>query len=133
MSDCPSKWKLDVNDRYQRAVGTITSLATASFVLPILFLKEVVNVQGKTIADALSGWVYAGWGALAISICSAIVYYFCSAKWVKLAWGKDADIFGINVTDRPVERLLDYSYFFMMTGFVAGFFCIIMFMVNYSR
>jgi len=130
---CPNQWKLDVNDRYQMAVGVITSLSTASFVLPLFFLKQVLNLHDKSIADALSGWVYVGWAGLAISIASAIVYYFCSAKWVKLAWEKEADIFGIKVGNALVEKLLDYSYFLMMVGFIGGFACTIIFMVTYTH
>lgn len=132
--DCLNKWKLDVNDRYQKAVGVVTSLSTAALVLPIFFVKDVAKLNGvQSIAGALSSWwVYVGWALLAISVLSGIIYFFCSAKWVKLAWEKEADIFGIKVSDEFVEMMLDGSYFLMMAGFVTGFVCILVFIVNFS-
>ena len=133
MSDCPNKWKLDVNDRYQKAVGVVTSLSTAALALPIFFLKDIVDIKGAhSIAGALSLWTYVGWILLSISVLSGIIYYFCSAKWVKLAWGQKADIFGKEVSESSVETMLDVSYFFMMTGFIAGVFCTLEFVVNFS-
>jgi hypothetical protein len=134
VSECPEKWKLDVNDRYQKAVGIITSLSTLCIVIPVLFLRDVLGVdQSESIASILSLWVYVGWALLGISILSSIIYYFSSAKWVKLAWGKPADMFGIPITAPWVERLLDWSYFMMMVGFVGGFICVVLFMVNFTR
>jgi hypothetical protein len=133
-SECPNQWKLDVNDRYQKAVGVVTSLSTAALVLPIFFVKDVAKLNGvQSIAGALSSWwVYVGWPLLAISVLSGIIYFFCSAKWVKLAWEKEADIFGRKVSDEFVEMMLDGSYFLMMAGFVTGFVCILAFIVNFS-
>jgi hypothetical protein len=133
MSDCPNKWKLDVNDRYQKAVGVVTTLSTAALVLPIFFLKDIAKIDGvHSIAGALSAWWVAGWFLLATSVLSGIIYYFCSAKWVKLAWGMKADIFGIKVSDQAVETMLDVSYFLMMTGFITGLFCTLAFIVTFS-
>jgi hypothetical protein len=132
MSECPEQWKLDVNDRYQAAVGVVSSLATASLVLPIFFLKDMVSSESQqSIADSISWFVIAGWILLGLSILSAIIYQYCSAKWVKLAWGKEADMFGIKVTERPVENALDTTYFLMMAGFLSGLFCMLAFMATY--
>jgi putative oxidoreductase len=131
--ECQNKWKLDVNDRYQKAVGVVVSLSTAALTLPIFFLKDIVDKKGlHSIAQVLSLSVYLGWVLLSISVLSGIIYYFCSAKWVKLAWGQRADIFCINVTEVSVERMLDVSYFLMMTGFLGGVFSILEFVVTFS-
>ena len=133
MSNFPGQWKLDVNDRYQKAVGIITNMSTLSIVIPILFLRNVLGIgQTQSIADVLSLWVYVSWASLGLSIFSAIMYYFFSAKWVKLAWGKPADIFGKSLTDKFAERILDGSYLIMMTSFVIGFACILVFIVTFT-
>lgn len=133
MGDCPNQWKLDVNDRYQKAVGVVTSLSTAASTFPIFFLKDLLEIKGaRSIAEVLSFSVYLGWIFLAVSVLSGISYYFCSAKWTKLAWGKEADVFGIDVKEGPVETMLDVSYFFMMAGFVGGVFCILKFVVDFQ-
>jgi len=132
MSECPEQWKLDVNDRYQAAVGVVNSLAAASLVLPIFFLKDINGFEsGKSITDSISCLVVVGRSLLGLSILSTIIYQYCSAKWVKLAWGKSADMFGIKVMEGPVEWALDITYFLMMTGFLSGLVCMIIFMVKF--
>ena len=133
MSSCPDQFKLDVNDRYQKGVALVTSLSTASLILPILFLKDIVNVTGnQTVADALTSDVYLGWKMLAASIFLGVLYYFFSAKWVKLAWGKSTDIFWVPVSEGFVEYLLDASYLVMMICFGGGMYYILSFVVEYS-
>jgi len=133
MSNCPNKWKLDVNDRYERGVGVVTSLSSASLVLPILFLKDIAQISStKSFVSSLSCWTYSGWFFLSLSVLSGIIYYFCSAKWVKLAWDKKADIFGKEVNESFVENLLDGSYFLMMTGFILGLGSMVIYMVTFT-
>ena len=133
MSECENQWKIDVNDRYERAVGVVTSLSSASLVLPILFLKDIASINSVTsFATSLNYWTFGGWILLSLSILSGIIYYFSSAKWVKLAWGQSADIFGIQVRERLIENLLDITYFIMMTGFLTGLAAMIVFMVTFT-
>jgi hypothetical protein len=133
MSKCPEQFKLDVNERYQKGVGLVTSLATASLVLPILFLKDIVNVtKTQTVAEALTPDVYLGWKLLAVSIGLGVIYYYFSAKWVKLAWDEKTDICWIPVNANFVEKLLDYSYLIMMACFGWGMYEILSFIVEYA-
>ena len=140
MSECQNQWKIDVNDRYQKAVGVVASLSTASLVLPIIFLRDIAGLQGKqSIVDVISGLVYFSWGSLILSVFAAIIFYYCSAKWVKLAWGQEPDFFGKKklfgkniISEQFIEYLLDGSYFVMMMGFLLGLTCILIFIVNYS-
>ena len=133
MSECKNQWKLDVNDRYERGVGVVTSLSSASLVLPILFLKDIAGIgTTRSFAESLSCWVYSGWFLLSLSVLSGIIYYFCSAKWVKLAWEKPTDIFGMSVQEPFIEKLLDYCYFLMMTGFLLGLSAMIVYMVTFK-
>jgi hypothetical protein len=132
MSDCPGQWRIDVNDKYQQAVGVVTSLATASMILPIFFLKDIMGTNSSSLANMLNRWAYAGWACLAIAVLSAIVYYYSSAKWVKLSWERPADMFGIAVTEPFVERVLDITYFLMMSGFVGGLALMIVFITTFA-
>src|SRR5882757_506165 len=83
--ECPEQWRIDVNNKYQNAVGVVISLATGAMVLPILFLREIVKDEKRSLAHLLNLWAYTGWILLSLSILSGILYHFCSAKWVKLA------------------------------------------------
>ena len=128
----PEQWKIDVNDRYQKAAGLVISLSTASLMLPIFFLKNILAVGGdKAIIDVVDKYVYWGWSLLGASIFSGILYLFFSAKWVKLSWKKETDIFWIPVNKKWTEHLLDWSYFMMMGGFLGGIACILKYMATY--
>ena len=140
MRDCVNQWKIDVNDRYQKAVGVVAGLSTASLILPIFYLKDIVGLgDDDSIADIITWLVYLAWGLLALSVLAAVIYYYVSAKWVKLAWGKKPDFFGKTrlfgwnmVSDKALERMLDGSYFTMMVGFIVGLFCMLVFVVNFT-
>src|SRR5213079_885171 len=46
--DRPERWKIEVNDRYQKVVDVIIGLATASLVLPPFLLRTYLGVQEGT-------------------------------------------------------------------------------------
>lgn len=132
MTQCAEQWKLDVNERYQKTVGIVTSLSTGTIVLPIIFLRNIAGTApGTSIVSSFNPWLYIGWGLLAVSVLAAIIYCYASAKWVKLAWVQKADMFGHTVSAAAVERILDYSYFAMMAGFMLGFTAIVIFMSSH--
>lgn len=134
MNESPEQWMLDLNNRHHATVGVVTILSTISMALPIFFLKNIVNINsGRSLLDSLSWWAIIGWAMLALSIVCALVYYYHSAKWIRLAWGRDADICGFNVGKRFVEAVLDYSYFLMMVGFASGVICILAFMMTFHQ
>lgn len=127
-SSTTERWRLDVNERYQKAVGTVVTLATLVLGGPFLFLKTLPT--GKSLRDVLGRAV---WGevSLGISILFAVIYFFFSAKWVKLALVSEADFFWIPLRKGLVEFVLDLSYFFMTLGFLVGVFFIVQFMTTY--
>src|SRR5260221_8147992 len=123
------RWKLDVNERYQRAVSTVITLSTAALGSPIVFLKDIH--ANRSILDVLTFSAYMGGILLAMSIVCAVVYYFYSAKWVKLALVNQADFFGIPIGKETVESVLDVTYFIMMIGFLVGVYFMLQFMATY--
>jgi hypothetical protein len=127
-STADGRWRLDVNERYQRVASTVVTLATLVLGGPFLFLKTLP--AGKSLLDVLGRTV---WGevSLGISIFCAVIYFFFSAKWAKLALIEEADFFWIPLGKRFVEFVLDSSYFLMMIGFLAGVFFIVQFMTTY--
>lgn len=83
------QWKIETNDRYQKVTGTIIGLATASLVLPILFLRNFLAIpENKSLDIYLCSLIYWSWVLFALSILSGTVFYYLSAKWVKQAWGQ---------------------------------------------
>jgi hypothetical protein len=52
-------WKIEVNDRYQKLVGSVISLATGALVLPALFLKEILGIsEKKALVDYIDWRVF---------------------------------------------------------------------------
>jgi hypothetical protein len=122
------RWKLDVNDRYQKAVGTVVTLATLALGGPFIFLK---NLTGESLLSVFTQSAVWGESLLGASIVCAMIYYFFSAKWVKLALLQKADFFKIPLGSWFVEKTLDLSYFLMVVGFLAGVFFVVKFMATY--
>ena len=121
MGACDKQWMLDVNDRYARGVGIIISLATTAMIVPIFFLKNIAKLDSTlSFVHSLTWQAYSGWACLGVSVISGILYYYFSAKWVKLAWGQEADVLWIGATEACIEHFLDWTYFFMVLGFISG-------------
>jgi len=107
---------VETNDRYSKIVATITSLATASLVLPVIFLRQFLGVPyEKALAPLLNCWAYLGWGLLAPSILLGLVYSWLSVKWVKRAWGQDT-----SFSERGLECMMDWSFVLMWLFFLVG-------------
>ncbi len=118
---CPKPWRMDVNDRYQQGVSVVTGLSTAGLFLPIVFLKDISSVrEGATIISEIDWSVWTGWVLLSVSIICAFIYHFFSAKYIKLSWGRDADLLGGLVykanpktgecSETTLEWILDWSH-----------------------
>jgi hypothetical protein len=120
------KWRMEVNERYQKVVDTVVNLATASLVLPILFFRSFLGVpEDKPILSKLNGWAYLAWALLFFSIACGMVFYYTSAKWAKIAHGQR-----VRFSPTTVECILDTAFWFMVGTFFAGLICLIVFAVR---
>lgn len=125
-------WRLDTNDRYRDAVKVVMDLSTASLVIPIFFLRDILKLpKEQPLAEVLNSRVYWSWICLALAILSGWVFYYASAKWVRLAWGKEAGFFGRRTNEKVVERVLEVSFWVTITGFILGIVLILWFVVSY--
>ena len=126
-------WRLDTNDRYREVVQTIISLSTASLVIPIFFLRNILSVPSdKPLLDILDWTVYVSWVLLSISVIFGLVFYYASAKWIRLAWGESAGFFGISTSESTVEAVLDFSFWGSVIAFAIGLGMILWFIITYS-
>jgi hypothetical protein len=88
-------WVKDMNQQYQKVMSTIISLSTASLILPIFFLRNLLNIPAKEpLVQYLSnpkfmgiGLSYWSWGFLGLSILCSLIYFYVSANRLKEAWG----------------------------------------------
>src|SRR5438046_841991 len=104
-------WRLDTNSRYKDAIKIVMDLSTASLVLPMFFLRDVLRIpKDQPLIQVLNYRVYCSWLCLTLTLFLGFVFYYASAKWVRLAWGQQAGFFRIATTNEFVERVLDISY-----------------------
>lgn len=126
-------WKLDTNSKYSEVVKTIMGLSTASLLLPVFMAREFLGVDEKTpLIKVLGCSVYWAWLLLAISILASVFFLYLSAKWVRIAWGKEAGLFWAKSTkESTIEKLMEISLWGSILLFGLGLFLTIYFFVNY--
>ncbi len=110
------QWKIEINDRYQKVISTIIGLATASLVLPVLFLRNILSIpQEEPLLNYLDGIIVCSWFLLFLSIFSGTVFYYVSAKWIKHAWGQKT---WLSAT--KIEKILDVTFWVAIVFFLIG-------------
>jgi hypothetical protein len=120
------KWKIEVNDRYQKVLGTVITLATAAFFVPVFVLRDLIAVpRDRALVGFLDCRVYLSWCLLAVSVFAGVLFYYLSAKWIKLAWGKPVAI------SSKLECLLDWSFWISVTAFLLGIGCFVWFATTF--
>jgi len=86
------EWKLKTNAQYQEAIKILINLATASLALPVVFLKELAgSPNGSRFVDHLKPSAYWSWAFLFASLLFGMLFYWASAKFVKVVCGGPED------------------------------------------
>lgn len=126
-------WRLDTNSRYKDAIKILMDLSTASLVLPILFLRDILQIpKNQPLFHAFNYKVYCSWACLALTLLFGFLFYYASAKWAQLAWGQPVTFFRMATTDGFVERILDKCFFAAIATFVLGLGSIMWFVVTFK-
>ena len=127
-------WKRDTNDKYSEVVKTIMGLATASLLLPVFMSREFLGINNAVpLQNILGCSVYWAWGLLGLSIFSGVFFLYLSAKWIRIAWGKEAGIFWAKSTKEPtIEVLMEISFWLCVLMFFLGLLLSVMFFVTYK-
>lgn len=111
-----SEWRIHVNAEYQKVISLITGLATAAFVLPLFFIRDISGVKdGEALWPHLSCTAYASWVFLSIAIASGILYHYVSAKWIKKCFRGETCL-----TFKALEKWLDGFFWSAGISFIAG-------------
>lgn len=117
MADQPAdKWRIETNDRYNKIVSSVISLATGALVLPAVFLRQFLGIPAeKALAQFLTGAVYTSWGLLGCSVIFGLTYSWVSIKWVKVALGEK-----VLIPEHFLECVLDMLFGLMALCFLGG-------------
>jgi hypothetical protein len=75
------EWRLAANTQYHEAMKIVVNLATASLVLPTVLIKDFFP-KGH-----LNHWAYTAWILLFLSILFCMLFFYTSAKYVKVVSG----------------------------------------------
>ena len=131
----PNKpWRLDTNARYRDAVKVVMDLSTASLVIPIFFLRDILRIpKEQPLSDVLTYKIYLSWASFGLAIFSGLIFYYFSAKWVRLAWGKQSQFLGKRLSENCVERTLEIALWTAFIAFVAGLALTMWFVVSYRN
>lgn len=138
MDSFPSKvrepWKVDTNNKYSEVVKSIMGLATASVFLPVFLAREFLGIESEIPLKSVLGCsVYWSWALLAASILAGVFFIYLSAKWVRIAWGKEAGIlWSSNTRETTVECLMEISFWLSVVLFCVGIFLTIWFFATYE-
>jgi choline-glycine betaine transporter len=117
------EWKLKVSAQYQEAMKTPISLATASLILPVVFLSWAGKRSEGGILLGLTIWAYVSWICLILSITFGMVFYWASSKYVKVICGGTE-----QWPERRFEQIRDISICFTLLLFIAGLVSSILFL-----
>jgi hypothetical protein len=115
-------WQLRVNTTYQDAMKTFMSLVTASLVLPLFLIRNFLNVEkGKPLSSYLGDSAWGFWGSMALSLLCCMVFFYASAKYVKVVSGGAETFFGlVDLCEPFFENLRDFSVWGSAISFLAG-------------
>lgn len=83
--------KLEVNKEYQEEIKIVINLVTASLVLPIVFLTNILGVKPGDIRGRLYPMAYVSWGLLGLSLLACVGFYYFSTKFTKAVYGMYGD------------------------------------------
>jgi len=114
-------WEFAVNSTYQEVMKTFLSLVTASLVLPLFLIRNFVRVpEGEPISDYLGRSAYWSWALQFLSLVCCMVFFWASAKYVKVLSGGTETWWGHPVSYSSFETLRDLSASGSVLFFLAG-------------
>ena len=135
-------WRLDSTDRYREVLRVIMGLSTGVLIVPVFFLRDVLNISNEQISQVLNPKIYISWGSLGLSITFGLIYFYASAKYIRLAWGQHAKLFGKDSNDyedkevgkkrigKFVDNILRYSFWCAIFTFYLGVVLVLWFIVT---
>jgi hypothetical protein len=115
------EWKEKTNAIYQDEMKTVLNLATASLVLPIVLVKTFA--VGGVPKDHLNRRAYVSWAFLSLSILACMVFFYASAKFVKVISGGQE-----GYSESQYENVRDGASILSIVFFLVGLFCCFLFL-----
>lgn len=129
MLSLQADWKIPVNSQYQDGMKLLMNLVTAALVLPIVFVRNFVNLgPQETLSRHLRPQAYWAWGFLTGSLWFGMLFYWASAKYVKVVSGGPE-----SMSEQTFETVRDVSMGVAFGCFLAGVVCLLWFLATCQR
>jgi len=137
-------WRLDSTDRYREVLRVIMGLSTGVLIVPVFFLRDILNISEEQLSNALNFEIYIAWGSLGISITLGLIYFYGSAKYIRLAWNQHTTFFGKSsmkyknpdvgkkMLGKIINKALQCSFWCTILTFYLGVFLILLFIITYQ-
>lgn len=128
-------WKLDTNGKYTEVMKTIMGLSTASLLLPVFMARNFLVIDtSKPLVEVFTYSIYWAWILFGISILSGVFFQYLSAKWVRIAWDKEAGIFWNKKTkESTIERCMELSFWMCILMFAFGLMLTVVYFISYKQ
>lgn len=128
-------WKLDTNCKYTDVVKTIMGLSAASLLLPVFMARNFLVINAtKPLLEVFTCSIYWAWCLFGVSILAGVFFQYLSAKWVRIAWDKEAGIFwSRNTTESTIERCMEFSFWICVLIFILGLVLTLVYFVGYEN
>jgi hypothetical protein len=132
--DMNEPWKLDTNNKYSEVIKSIFGLSTASLLLPVFFARNILDIESKVTLISVFSWpIYTAWMAFSFAIFLCIFYQYASAKWIRLAWGKEAGLFWCaSHKERTIEIWMEVCFWGSVVAFFIGMYSTVSYFAGYS-
>jgi hypothetical protein len=128
--------KLEVNKQYQEAIKIVINLVTASLVLPIVFLKNILGLDAAAVKGHLCPMAYVSWVLLGISLFASVGFYVFSTKFTKAVYGlykdkqREEKQGEQKFTEEQMENRRDAMALIAAPSAVAGLLSLLVFFVE---
>ena len=126
MADDP--WEVKVNAQYQDNMKTMLSLATASLGLPLVLVKDFLDLPKCGLpATFLNGWAYTSWGLLGASILLGMAFFVASDKSAKALYKRSLTQVLAGQSEGAFEKTRDVTIVLSILCFLGGLGCLLAF------
>jgi hypothetical protein len=129
MADDP--WEVKVNAQYQDNMKTMLSLATASLGIPLVLVKDFLELpKGGPPGIFLNGWAYTSSGLLCASILLGMVFFYASDKYAKALYKRSLTQVSVGPPMRAggaFETTRDTTIVLSAACFLGGLGCLLVF------
>ena len=115
--DITQETRIQVNERYQKAITSIISLSTGFLAFTFVFLRDVLQIKDKSkLLQNIHPNLASSWLLLGLTIAFCLLYFYCSARFIKTIAGLEESVWWYKNS----EKSCDNSFRFALITFALA-------------